>query len=296
MRALICRNRLSARPLLSACRPLLIACAFVSFSTLAHAAEPSPELLKAAQQGNTAVINDLLIRNVDISLRDASGYDALDYSIEWGQYEASLLLLNHALQAHLADDDAKAYAAAALKGGPLPAFSASTALRTALLRIVASKGDTAMVKALLNDGLSADAGADTGYTALALAVRWQRSDSIDALLAAGANANTHTNTCYRTTTLMEAARHGSTDIAKRLISSGAKVNEPDRYGDHALNWAAFFGHTAFAKLLVEHGADLGRTGQSDDQPVEIAIRQKHAELESYLRSVGAKPRPGKDRK
>ncbi|MCC6563045.1 MAG: ankyrin repeat domain-containing protein, partial [Xanthomonadales bacterium] len=70
-------------------------------------------------------------------------------------------------------------------------------------------------------------------------------------------------------------------------------NRGDRYGDHALNWACYFGHADFVALMLRHGADLTRTGQTDDQPLEIALREKHAAVVELLRAAGAVARPGK---
>ena len=93
---------------------------------------------------------------------------------------------------------------------------------------------------------------------------------------------------------MEASRDGNTAIGARLIAAGAQVDTGDRYGDHALNWAAYFGHAAFVAMLLEHHPDLERRGQTDDWPLEIALRQGHAEVARLLTDAGARSRKGKD--
>ena len=43
---------------------------------------PNPELIEAAQQGKVERLQALLQAGQDAALRDAQGYDALDYAIE----------------------------------------------------------------------------------------------------------------------------------------------------------------------------------------------------------------------
>lgn len=247
------------------------------------------QLLAAARDGKTLVLSELLKSGANPQWRDKDGYDAFDYAMERHQFDISQGLLQHALNKLLKNEVDKRYVDAILNHQALANQTISPLIKIALLRLLANQGKTAEVMQLLQTGLSVDAGAETGYTALALAVRWQHRELITQLLQAGANPNTHTNSCYQTTALMEASRDGNVDIAKQLISKGAKVNEPDKFGDHALNWATFFGHLEFAQLLLMHGADLNRTGQTDDNALDVAIRQGHSKLVELLKNAGAKP-------
>lgn len=247
------------------------------------------KLLEAARQGKSQVLSELLQSGANPQWRDKDGYDAFDYAIERHQFDISQLLLRQALEKTLKKVEDQQYVDAVLNQQVVPNPSISMPVKIALLRLLANQGKTKEVLQLIATGVAVDAGADTGYTALALAVRWQHRELITQLLQAGANPNTHTNSCYQTTPLMEASRDGKIDIARQLINNGAKVNEPDKFGDHALNWAAFFGHVEFAQLLLTHGADLSRTGQTDDNALDVAIRQGHSKLVELLRNAGAKP-------
>ncbi|MBC3875830.1 ankyrin repeat domain-containing protein [Undibacterium flavidum] len=270
---------------------LLIAGIFISMANFALAQTVSNEdkLLEAVRDGKTVVFKALLNSGANPQWRDKDGYDAFDYAIERHQFDISQLLLQHALDKTLNSEVDKRYVDAILNRQALTNQTTSTPIKIALLRLLANQGKTAEVMQLIQTGLPVDAGAETGYTALALAVRWQHKELLTQLLQAGADPNTHTNSCYQTTALMEASRDGNVDIAKQLISKGAKVNEPDKFGDHALNWAAFFGHLEFAQLLLTHGADLTRTGQTDDNALDVAIRQGHSKLVELLKNAGAKP-------
>jgi len=56
--------------------------------------------------------------------------------------------------------------------------------------------------------------------------------------------------------LIFAAEKGHTDIAKSLISVGAKLDVEDGYQSTALSWAAREGRTEIANSLIAAGAKL----------------------------------------
>ncbi|GFS04595.1 myotrophin [Elysia marginata] len=59
-----------------------------------------------------------------------------------------------------------------------------------------------------------------------------------------------------------AADYGQTEVLDYLLSKGARVNAPDKYGITPLLSAIFEGHTDSVKLLLEKKAD--KTGKSPD--------------------------------
>lgn len=274
---------------------LMIVATFIGIANFASAQTVSNEdkLLEAARDGKAVEFSELLTSGANPQWRDKDGYDAFDYAIERHQFDISQFLLKHALEQSLKSEVDKLYVNAVLNHQAMPNQSIATPIKIALLRVLANQGKTTEVMQMIRAGLAVDAGAETGYTALALAVRWQHRELITQLLQAGADPNKHTNSCYQTTALMEASREGNIEIAKQLINKGAEVNEPDKFGDHALNWAAFFGHLEFAQLLLAHGADLTRIGQTDDNALDVAIRQGHKKLVEVLQKAGAKPHPKK---
>jgi ankyrin repeat protein len=269
----------------------LIASISLSCVQMASAQTKSDDdkLLEAARDGHSLVLSTLLKSGANPLWRDKDGYDAFDYAIERHQFAISQLLLMHALELTISNDAERQYVNAYLHHTTLPSGVVTMPVKIALMRVFANQGKTQEVFQLIQTGLPLDAGAASGYTALSLAVRWQHRELVTRLLDAGANPNQHTHSCYQTTPLMEASRDGNVAIAKQLISKGAKVNAPDKFGDHALNWAAFFGHQEFSELLLAHGADLTRTGQTDDNALDVAIRQGHSKLIVLLKNAGAKP-------
>ena len=131
------------------------------------------------------------------------------------------------------------------------------------------KGDTAAVKRLLSQGVSANAQDWEGTLALMAAVLYGSPDSIkllldhganpnsrntagatalhwavpDAakvrlLLAAGADANARSTNFQRTPLLVAASYPGSTEVLRLLLEHGADMHAKDRGGMHALGRAA----------------------------------------------------------
>src|SRR5206468_4610306 len=82
---------------------------------------------------------------------------------------------------------------------------------------------------------------------------------IDALLKAGADPKTKNPDGE--TPLMEAARAGKIDAAKRLLEAGADVNAKESWGGQsAVMWAAAQGQAEMIKLLASRGADVNSRG------------------------------------
>ncbi|KAK3794181.1 hypothetical protein RRG08_049581 [Elysia crispata] len=77
-----------------------------------------------------------------------------------------------------------------------------------------------------------------------------------------------------------AADYGQTDVLEYLLSKGAKVNAPDKYGITPLLSAIFEGHTSSVKLLLEKNAD--KTGKSPDGASYIDCAEKD-EIKALLK-------------
>lgn len=238
----------------------------------ARSDEQMTPLLAAATHSSGEIVALLLAEGADPGVQSESGYQPIDFAVERDNPGAAQALLAH----HADCSESPAMAAASR------------------LALAAARGDLAGVHAQLDDGVDADGIGDSGYSALALAARWGYLPVVDALLERGADANLATRSRYRATPLMEASRDGHRAIAERLIAAGADVDAGDRYGDHSLNWAAYFGHAGFVAVLLTRNPDLKRRGQTDDWPLEIAIRERHDEAVEILVGAGATARPGKD--
>lgn len=97
-------------------------------------------------------------------------------------------------------------------------------------------------------------------TALLAAIERKNLALVNALIAAGADANANASLPVRIsrTPLQLAVEKGSIDIIHVLLKYGADVNAPphDRYGATALQFAAIGGYVGIAYSLLERGAEV----------------------------------------
>lgn len=85
--------------------------------------------------------------------------------------------------------------------------------------------------------------------------------------------------------LFVAAHVGRTDLATRLVESGANVNLSDLKGATAMYFAAANGQAAMVQWLIEHGANIAKSG--DHAPLTVASMVGHVEVVRVLLKHGA---------
>ncbi len=97
-----------------------------------------------------------------------------------------------------------------------------------------------------------------------------------------------------TTPLIHAASQGAVDEVRRLLQSGADVNEvrtakprDARYQRTALNTAIATGHLDVTEVLLNAGADINRAVRGDATPLIEAIRHGHSDVAELLLDRGA---------
>ncbi|GFN98694.1 myotrophin-like protein [Plakobranchus ocellatus] len=71
-----------------------------------------------------------------------------------------------------------------------------------------------------------------------------------------------------------AADYGQTDVIEYLLSKGATVNTPDKYGITPLLSAIFEGHTSSVKLLLEKGADKSGKSPGGESFIDCAEKDE----------------------
>jgi ankyrin repeat protein len=123
------------------------------------------------------------------------------------------------------------------------------------LHWAAQKGDVELAKILFYAGANVKATTRIGgYTPLLMASKNGDAPMIDALLAAGADANGAN--ANGTTPLMLAAVSGKPEAVKVLIERGANVNAKEHArGETALTFAAAAGRADVIRVLTAKGAD-----------------------------------------
>jgi ankyrin repeat protein len=123
-----------------------------------------------------------------------------------------------------------------------------------------------------------------GVTPLALACTNGDAAMVDALLAAGADANRAL--LGGETPLMTAARTGRVAVVTSLLAHGAVVDAKLPGGQTALMWAAAEGHTAVVTALIAAKADVTATVPTGLNALLFAIRAGHVETVRVLLKTG----------
>ncbi len=155
---------------------------------------------------------------------------------------------------------------------------------TALMRAVAS-GDTAMVKAILGQGVNPNDTNRAGETALMFAADGGHLTAVEALLAAGATVDAR-NT-FRETALMFAARRGHTYVVQVLAGAGADVNAREENTIPVLQLAAEEGHTATVQVLLAAGANVNAQTGGGYTALMWAAQDGHIRTVKALLAAGA---------
>ncbi len=123
-----------------------------------------------------------------------------------------------------------------------------------------------------------------GVTPLSLACTNGNTAVVEALLAAGADANTPLR--GGETPLMTAARTGRVGPVKALLARGADVNAKLPGGQTALMWAAAEGHTAVVETLVAAQADIHAVVPLGLDALLFAVRAGHLDTVRALLKAG----------
>jgi ankyrin repeat protein len=121
------------------------------------------------------------------------------------------------------------------------------------LHCAASETQIECVQVLLDHNAKINLQDDTGHTPLYWTTRQRREHTLDTvrrLLEHGADPNIYRHS----TPLHQASSRGSLEVARLLLSYGAKVDAKDWEGSTSFQVAASEGHHEITKLLLEHGA------------------------------------------
>jgi serine/threonine-protein phosphatase 6 regulatory ankyrin repeat subunit A/serine/threonine-protein phosphatase 6 regulatory ankyrin repeat subunit B len=257
-------------------------------------------LMWAAQQRQTAVVEELIHGGADVQLGSKSGFTPLMFAAQKGDV---------------------ATARALIKAGAKPNDAQPTTKLTPLI-IASAMVHKRMVELLLDNGADPNAVEWIGYPALGWAVRDSHYgidlankekvvDIVKLLLAHNANPNFRLkNQKSKTvndvsltgaTPLLLAAEVNNSGAVKALLEGGADPRIPTEQGTTALAMAAGAGtdiqrmrtpeERAMAidtvKLLVEHGVDVNAVGQYGWTALHAAAYQGLTEVIDYLVSKGA---------
>ena len=149
----------------------------------------------------------------------------------------------------------------------------------------AATGQTAQLQKLIEQDASlANSYAPDGFTPLGLAVFFGHAETVDALLAAGAEVNAAYRETMKLTPLASAMAVGRNDIARTLIAHGANVNAKAANDLRPLHTAAARGNIESATLLLDHGADINATTSDGKTALTYAEERNHPEMVEFLKN------------
>ncbi|KAJ4355379.1 uncharacterized protein N0V89_003395 [Didymosphaeria variabile] len=165
----------------------------------------------------------------------------------------------------------------------------------ALVRAASSRRNLAVVKKLLDAGVSVNTRSDyyNGNNALQMASSWANESTVKLLLDARADVNAQGGEYGNA--LQAAASDGDEATIRLLLDAGADVNaQGGKYGN-ALQVAAYSRHTATIRLLLDAGANVNAQGGRYGNALQAAARRGNADVVKLLLDAGADPNiPGKD--
>jgi hypothetical protein len=145
----------------------------------------------------------------------------------------------------------------------------------ALLFDAAKLGRAELVPGLVAAGADANAKDARGFTPVILAAYNDQLATLDALIAARADACLPDRD-QGNTALMGAAFRGHDVIAARLLTAGCAVDARNKAGQTALMMAALFGRTAQVDMLIAAGADARAADASGRTAASVALDQGNA--------------------
>ena len=150
----------------------------------------------------------------------------------------------------------------------------------------AATGQTEQLRTLIQkDPSLVNTHAPDGFTPLGLAVFFGHAETVEALLAAGADVNLTSSESMKMPPLGSAMAVQRNDIARTLIEHGADVNAKATNDLTALHTAAARGNLGAAKLLLDHGADINARSTDGKTPLSYAEERNHPEMVEFLQNA-----------
>ena len=128
-----------------------------------------------------------------------------------------------------------------------------------------------------------------GFRALGLAAFFGNAETVEQLLAQGADPNSQSDNAMKVRALHSVLARprspGATRIARVLLEAGADPNAQQDGGYTALHQAAMNGQAKIVDLLIEHGADPGVKADDGRTAADFAREHDRATVVERLEDV-----------
>ena len=151
------------------------------------------------------------------------------------------------------------------------------------------RGDTAAVRALVEQGVDVTTPEGDGATALHWAAYADDVETADLLIRAGAGVDAAND--LGVTPLWVAGANGSAEMVARLLGAGANPNIAPATGGTPLLRAVRTGNADAVEALLAAGADVDASeGYRGQNALMWAVTQRHAAVARLLSRAGRRPR------
>jgi uncharacterized protein len=214
----------------------------------------SQEFIDAATQGDVAKVKEMLQADPSLAQsRDANGLSIVLKAAYYGRRDVVEVLLASGVQLNI--------------------FEAAATGQTDRVRTLIEQ-DPALVNSYSPDG----------FAPLSLAAFFGHPETVDVLLAAGAEVSAPSRETMKLTPLASALATGHNQIARTLIEHSADVNAKGDQDVTPLHTAAARGNIEAATFLLEHGADINATTTDGKKPITYAEERNHPEMVDFLKN------------
>jgi len=123
-----------------------------------------------------------------------------------------------------------------------------------------------------------------GFTALGIAVHFNKEDIVRYLLIHKADPNVSSQNGYQVYPLHAALSNNDSTISKMLIEAGAEVNIRQHGGLTPLHFAAQHGNIDLIIILLEQGADIRALSDTSETPADFAAKKGFHEIAEILKT------------
>ena len=173
---------------------------------------------------------------------------------------------------------------------PVTMSSATAASPDLRLVDAMAERDTALVRALLEEGIDVNIPRADGATALLWAAHWDDGEAVELLVRAGANVNAADD--HGVTPLARACENASASMVDRLLEAGANPNSAQANGLTPLMTAARTGNLEVFKALLSRGAHVdATTATTHETALMWAVAGRRLDIVRALVEKGADVHP-----